>query len=687
MKQFYVLLFLTTSLFARSQTNVELEALVAKYFESESGETHYNNLASLMEFNASVSLEEASHYYNLYNTSKYIKLDPRYPLLADFILADVLYYSDKTDSAFQHYMNLSSAAKRMGENMLSATGFGNGAFVLEDLGDYMGAVKLLKGNLDISSNTGDIRDLSDHLYNIASGYENLGIRDSSIHYFEKTIAIDRLAQNQDGMLYNMNVLLGQYLEAGENEKALDLCEECIAVAKEIKNLRAENLCRSKQATAYKALEKYELAELTIVMAIDIESKRGDLTRSSALYRSYANILDEQGSLKKAEENYLRALELANQFSSHADIIQANHSYSRFLAKQGKYEEAEELALTTFDLLEEKEMKRYELLLLRLLADINVKKNDYENALEYRKREIKIIENRLASNNLVATEQSVNSFDLYKMESANRVLSVEKQLAEARVRKRNNLILASGIILFLLGTLAYFFFQAQRQKANLEAKNLELQVVEKELLALRSQMNPHFLFNSLNSINDYIMHEEPRLASRYLTKFSELMRTILNNSKERLISLERELEYLNLYVEMENVRFTDQFEYQVSVQEDIDPEHVKMPSMILQPYIENAIKHGLRNKGKRGILRLKISKQDNRLQVEIFDNGIGRNEAMKYKSKNDGNRVSHAMNITSDRIAAINKIYEINASIQVVDHIQPSGTSILLDLPYLPDRNK
>ena len=227
----------------------------------------------------------------------------------------------------------------------------------------------------------------------------------------------------------------------------------------------------------------------------------------------------------------------------------------------------------------------------------------------------------------------------------------------------------------------------KQKAKEEAVEMEYRVLEKEMSALRSQMNPHFLFNSLSSINDYIMHEEPRLASRYLTKFSKLMRTILNNSKEKLISLEDELKAIDLYIEMENLRFKEKFEYRRLIDPSLDLNNVHIPSMLIQPYIENAIKHGLRNSKKEGVLTLNISESEGQIHIIIEDNGIGRIEAMKLKSIQGPGRKSHGMDITSDRIKLLNKIHKIDAKIEITDKENPSGTKVFLRIKLITKKDE
>lgn len=211
-------------------------------------------------------------------------------------------------------------------------------------------------------------------------------------------------------------------------------------------------------------------------------------------------------------------------------------------------------------------------------------------------------------------------------------------------------------LLLTGLGLYLLFRKYRNDRDKKEKFLELQKLraESELKALKAQMNPHFLFNTLNSINWYIIKEKSVEASKYLTKFAKLMRLILDNSKAEKITLAKELETLRLYTELEEVRFEGEFDYDFQIEQGINPEQFLMPPLIFQPFIENAIWHGLVHKAEKGSITLKIFEESNHLRCTIEDNGIGRQAAMKIKAKASNYRESSGIEITKQRIKGINQ---------------------------------
>jgi hypothetical protein len=226
----------------------------------------------------------------------------------------------------------------------------------------------------------------------------------------------------------------------------------------------------------------------------------------------------------------------------------------------------------------------------------------------------------------------------------------------------------------------------------EKTELNKQVSEMELKALRSQMNPHFIFNAINSIQHFILQNEQEEAHKYLSKFSKLIRNVLDNSRKPLITVEHESETLNLYMELEALRFEEgnKFTYRIELDDKIDAHEVAIPSMLIQPYIENAIWHGLAHLNKsiflrQGFILVRIEEVNHELiKCIVQDNGIGRAQAADYKSHNKVSHKSVGMEVTKERLDLINKTKKINLSINIIDlkdeNSQPQGTRVEIFIP-------
>lgn len=194
----------------------------------------------------------------------------------------------------------------------------------------------------------------------------------------------------------------------------------------------------------------------------------------------------------------------------------------------------------------------------------------------------------------------------------------------------------------------------------------------EMAALRAQMNPHFVFNCLSAINRYILVNQPEIASAYLTKFSRLIRLILDNSRTETVPLDKELDALRLYVDMEQMRFNDRFHHQFYIDPAVESAHLEVPPLLIQPFVENAIWHGLMHKKTPGLLQIRVFYKHNKLCVEVEDDGIGRARAQELKSRSATTHKSLGVTVTAERIAAINQLYGTQAEVCTEDLFDENG---------------
>ena len=253
------------------------------------------------------------------------------------------------------------------------------------------------------------------------------------------------------------------------------------------------------------------------------------------------------------------------------------------------------------------------------------------------------------------------------------------------------LFAPVIAVFVIGIMTVFYWmriKSIRKEAALKTE-FSKKITEIELAALRAQMNPHFMFNSLNSIKYYILKQKNDEASKYLTKFSQLMRSILRDSKSKLICLSDELHSLTLYLELESLRFIEhEFHFSIDTSDIPDTSSIYTPPLIIQPYVENAVWHGLLHKKAPGNIWIRAFICNSALVIEIEDDGIGRKAAKKINSKSATRNKSYGLQITSDRIELIKTTYGIDADVQITDLYandgSASGTKVTLRLPMITE---
>jgi LytS/YehU family sensor histidine kinase len=268
---------------------------------------------------------------------------------------------------------------------------------------------------------------------------------------------------------------------------------------------------------------------------------------------------------------------------------------------------------------------------------------------------------------------------------------QQELARKESEKLNNLrvfgLLAAFAILLTSAVLVFRNISLRRknERLNFEKANTRLrqEANELEMQVLRSQMNPHFIFNCLNAINRYILMSDPQTASDYLTKFSRLMRMALNHSKQTLIPLEDELAMLKLYLDLEKLRFKDAFNYEICIGEEVDAAAVFIPPLLLQPFVENAIWHGLMHRKGQGRLLVRVRAQGRDLVCEIEDNGVGRARAAELRSKSAELKKSMGIGITKNRLELLDRSLGRQSAIEIEDLYddagRPAGTRVVLSI--------
>ncbi|MFD2724592.1 tetratricopeptide repeat-containing sensor histidine kinase [Hyunsoonleella rubra] len=359
----------------------------------------------------------------------------------------------------------------------------------------------------------------------------------------------------------------------------------------------------------------------------------------------------------------------------------NYKIGDAYARQNDYgnaitylEKSIEEADTKEDLIVKKDATRKLSEVYRSAGDFNKALSTYQDYVDvvdklYRKKEMEISQAAKFSADLVAKQNRINSLE------SDRELSESKYLLTTEQSKRQKIIIYSligGVFLLLLTAVLMFKYIKQQRLAN----NLLA------LKSLRSQMNPHFIFNALNSVNSFIASSDERTANKYLTDFSKLMRAVLENSEEDFIPLEKEIELLQLYTKLEHFRFQDKFDYAINVDEKIAIADFVIPPMLLQPYIENAVWHGLRYKKEKGQLNIDIVQaNEDEIKITITDDGIGRKKSKALKTQNQKKQNSKGMGNIKKRVAILNEMYKDKVDVFVDDFQdeEDTGTKVIVTL--------
>ena len=365
----------------------------------------------------------------------------------------------------------------------------------------------------------------------------------------------------------------------------------------------------------------------------------------------------------------------------------NYKIANAYVAQDKYEEAIpflEKSITEADAEEDLVVQKDA---TRKLSEIYRDIGDFDKAAASYERYVKVVDELY-----IKKEQELSQATRFNKEIAlkqNRITSLENErvLNESRYQlafenqeliEKNNRV-QQWIIGSLIAIAILLLLTAYNQKRNVTQQKYANNLLA--LKSLRTQMNPHFIFNALNSVNSFIASNDERAANRYLSEFSQLMRSVLENSEEDFIPLSKEIDLLRLYVKLEHFRFKDKFDYEVNVDEKLVLDDFVIPPMLLQPYVENAVWHGLRYKEEKGRLVIEFNQRDrDTVIITITDDGIGRKRSKDLKTENQKKQKSKGMGNIKKRIAILNEMYQDKVDVLVEDAFEDEvGTRVKLIL--------
>lgn len=528
--------------------------------------------------------------------------------------------------------------------------------------------------------------------NLGVYYRSIGQQELSLKMYLSAYKIVSDKNLNEGRIPLSINIAKSYSDRGDMKNALAYASESRSFAEQQKDTLSLIDVHRILGTIYKDANRIDEALLEFEKASEycgattIQDYRG-LPRMRMVINNYiAGIYNAKGkyteSLKLLEP--IHDFAIANKLSTGQNYVLANLAEAQLGLKN--YPKSIEYGLQGLELLKKDSIPGLYQQFYHVLYNAYAGNGEYKPAFENFKK-LKSLEDSITSkNNRQTISEMLAKFDSERKEEQIALLSKEKMAQQSMLIMA--IVIAVAAIGFLLSVYRSKILQKKlfAQKETLEKSQFENQLSELEQKALRAQMNPHFIFNSLNSIQHFILDKDIEGVNLYLSNFAKLIRQTLENSGKSYISLEDEIQYLNLYLELERKRFGNKFDYGIDIAPEIDAKVSLIPGMLLQPYVENAIIHGIQHKKEgKGFLQISFTKVgDQQIRCEIGDNGIGIERAREIRALETGTaRESYAMRITQDRIAVLNKqlALPIVLNIDSADKRQAeTGTRISLLFP-------
>lgn len=575
-------------------------------------------------------------------------------------------------------------------------------------------------------------DKSKYFVGASYAYNQLGTVYRNLSQYKKAIQLHKLgleastlADNIEFKVYSLNMLGVDYRRIDAIRTALDYNQQALELAESVKKpskdlKRSINVSLNSIGNLYHSLEQYNLAINRYNASLKIEEELGNKLGLAINYQNIGEALEEQGKLEEALEKYRTSLAYNEEIDSDKGQVICNNSIAQVYLKQNKtkkaivlletalvgakqigdkyitafveanmgwaymqlnnIEKAENHIKRSIEIGKDQGIPRIIALGTKRLSELEQLKGNHDNALTYYKRAIELEKKISSTRNIRYANDVILRYENEKINNEIENLRKDNEIVKLKLKKNRATLLIIGISLVLLMVVLFVFYKQNQLTSDKKMLTLEQTM-------LRSQMNPHFLFNSLNSIKLYIINNEKKNAVHYLNKFSKLVRKILEASSLREISLEDELETVSLYMHIENIRFSNKIDFTVDVDRDVDVNQVKIPSLILQPFLENALWHGLSSKKGNKKIHLHISKQDEEfIIIRITDNGIGRAASEKIKEAKVLKRKSLGIDITKERLKNFSKDYLNSFKVEFIDlkdeDKKALGTEVILTIPII-----
>jgi two-component system sensor histidine kinase YesM len=538
--------------------------------------------------------------------------------------------------------------------------------VLYNENNLIKAEDYIKKAITLFEENGTKKQLKQSLRLQAKIKEGLNKKQEAIASYESASGKSDNAQYED-----INKLDAKRLKENNYSKSNELIKSKIKSIKS-KNNAGISSSEDEIAQSYKQLAINNVEQKLTVDAIDnysnaVQTSSNNTELNKQLNNELAELLEKEKKYDKAIEVRSNAISKAEKEGDEKNLIIQKQEIAKILLTTNNKIEAEKLLLEAFNIAIQKnhsiEAKNSSLQLIEFYKQ----NKKYEQAILISEQYLNKLENIIKNDSSLIDKSKLEITDA-KIKN----LEKEKTLKDELLAEKNayNYILIFSLIIAIILSIVIIRYAIIVNRRN---KKISLQ-------SLRREMNPHFIFNSLNSVNQFIAQNNELEANKFLSSYSTLMRNVMDNSNKDFLTLSKEIEQIEKYLQLEHLRFKTQFEYQINVSETIDTEQFLIPNMLLQPHLENAIWHGLRYKPEKGKLEITFIEKNNIIEVLINDDGIGIEKSKNLKTANQKLHQSIGLKNIDERINLLNSLYNININYQV--NSSDIGTQIKFVFPKL-----
>ncbi|MFO7852050.1 MAG: tetratricopeptide repeat protein [Bacteroidota bacterium] len=543
--------------------------------------------------------------------------------------------------------------------------------------DFEGALEMTNRAIETARSINDTVPLADALNTLGNIYKDMLLFNEAIDSYFEALRLWESKNDSSGMAIAYGSIALMYFYQNDYERALEFNLKKMPISERKGDKWELSKTLNNISHIYMAENEYDSALFYLRKGLKLNEEMNYPAGIAGAYHNIASTLTLQGNQDSAYYYISRSIEIAEKIND-SELPTYLITLGRIQRRRRNYDRALDNTLNAYKMSREQKdpitLAAAAGLLSSLYSETGRKDLAYDYLREYHALNDSISNNEFLTK--VTRLEIQNEFDR-KQEAAEFEHQQELLIHENRIKQQNMYVRGLIILMIMLLVISIFYIRNTRLRARFARIDLEQRL-------LRAQMNPHFIFNSLCAVQEMILDGQPEKANTFLVKIAKLMRNILENSREEFIPLEKEIETLRLYLDVQQLRFESGFEYNFDIDSPIDTENISVPPMIAQPCLENSIEHGLLPSENGGKIKVSYKLEDELLKLEVTDNGIGRDQAGKDKGKGMKKKslsttlIQERLNFFRKKMKKRNIRYEIK---DLYENSHPAGTRVIIMMPY------
>lgn len=630
------------------------------------------------EYDAVLNFSKALDYY-----SEGLKLAKEPELKAKYLneIGRVFVDSTNYDQALKHLKK----SAQIYANMEPSGGFAS-TYVMIGMcygltNNLDSALIAFKNALDVNIQLKDSSGIGMNYYNIGLVHHFKSQYDGAVTNYLKSLEIREAIKDTSSIIASLTSVGEIFRLRDEYDKAMKYYMQALSYKQSLDNpnIASRQVNKNKEILSYiyseigliyKAEKNYENALLYLDTALnysrEINYKRGIAT--IATYK--AGMEYSLGNFNSAKKLYQESLDAYRIINFGPGISQSLNSLAEIEIQYKNYTKAVSMLDSSWEGAKENNLLEEQAEIARLRMHAYRGLGETKKALSYYDQFTELKDSLFNKDREKQIEEIETKFQTEKKEKQIELLNQESQLQKQKLKNQQLLLISVIIIIVFIILLGILYFRQNKLKS-------ELEIEQNKQKLLRSQMNPHFIYNALSAIQNFILSNNSMESVTYISEFSGLMRMVLENSRKDLICLKEDIDFVNYYLKLQKLRFNDKFNYIIKIEEDINQELLKIPPMLTQPFIENAVEHGMRQIEKDGLIQVNYQLKDKDLMIIVIDNGKG----IIYES--NGKHKSLATIITKERIDNIAKMQSVNIKMEITEAFsdrENKGVKIIFKIP-------